>query len=116
MGPLWSYPLQHGADIIIYSANKYRGGHSYVIAGAVLSKGDLIKRVKTLRTFLGNMASPHTCWLLLQILVTLKVRIDQQAKNALEVAQFLIFHPSIEKVLFLDNLDKESDSYRIYKE
>ena len=82
MGPLWSHPLQHGADLVIYSATKYIGGHSDLIAGAVLGNSETILQVKTLRTFLGNMASPHTCWLLLRSLETLKVRMEQQQKNA----------------------------------
>jgi len=116
MGPLWSNPLQHGADLVIYSATKYIGGHSDVIAGAVLGNTALIKRVKTLRTFLGNMASPHTCWLLLRSLETLKIRMEQQAKNATAVAQFLVSHPLVEKVLFLGHLDKSSRTYKIFKE
>jgi len=116
MGPLWSNPLQYGADIVIYSATKYIGGHSDVIAGAVLGNEELIKRVKTLRTFLGNMASPHTCWLLLRSLETLKIRMEQQAKNAIDVARFLETHSLIEKVLFLGNLEKSSKSYRVFKE
>ena len=116
MGPLWSNPLKHGADIVIYSATKYIGGHSDVIAGAVLGNAELIKRVKTLRTFLGNMASPHTCWLLLRSLETLKIRMEQQAKNAIDIFQFLKAHAAVEKVLFLGNLDKSSKSYQIFKE
>lgn len=115
MGPLWSNPLQNGADLVIYSATKYIGGHSDVIAGAVLGNFDLIKRVKTLRTFLGNMASPHTCWLLLRSLETLKIRMEQQARNAQTVAEYLENHPQIEKVYYLGNLDKNSEMYRIYK-
>ncbi len=116
MGPLWSNPLQHGADLVIYSATKYIGGHSDVIAGAVLGSDKLIKRVKTLRTFLGNMASPHTCWLLLRSLETLKVRMEQQARNAKDLARFLAGHPAVEWVCFLGSLDVSSRAYRIYKE
>ncbi len=116
MGPLWSSPLLHGADLVIYSATKYIGGHSDVIAGAVLGNAELIKRVKTLRTFLGNMASPHTCWLLLRSLETLKIRMEQQAKNAKKVARFLQHHTQVKEVLFLGSLDKSSRAYRIYKE
>jgi len=116
MGPLWSNPLQHGADIVIYSATKYIGGHSDVIAGAVLGNVEVINRVKTLRTFLGNMASPHTCWLLLRSLETLKIRMEQQARNATEVAQFLEDHQLIEKVRYLGNLDESSRTYQIFKE
>ena len=116
MGPIWSDPLEHGADIVIYSATKYIGGHSDVIAGAVLGNKENIKRVKTLRTFLGNMASPHTCWLLLRSLETLKIRMEQQARNAIDVAHFLEGHPLIEKVSFLGNLDKDSHTYQVFKE
>lgn len=50
MGPLWQHPLQLGADIVMYSATKYIGGHSDLIAGAVLGNAEIIHRVKVLRT------------------------------------------------------------------
>ena len=115
MGPLWSHPLQLGADIVLYSATKYIGGHSDLIAGAVLGSAEVIGRVKTLRTFLGNMISPHTAWLLLRSLETLKVRMEQQAKNAQQVAQFLAAHPKVEKVHYLGMLTPEDSNYQLYK-
>ncbi len=115
MGPLWSHPLQLGADIVIYSATKYIGGHSDLIAGAVLGSDEIIKRVKVLRTFLGNMPSPHTCWLLLRSLETLKVRMEQQMKNARKVASFLNRHPKVEKVYYLGLIEPESKNYDLYK-
>ena len=115
MGPLWSHPLQLGADIVLYSATKYIGGHSDLIAGAVLGSAEVIGRVKTLRTFLGNMISPHTAWLLLRSLETLKVRMEQQAKNAQEVARFLAAHPKVEKVHYLGMLTPEDSNYQLYK-
>lgn len=115
MGPIWCSPLQHGADIVIYSATKYIGGHSDLIAGAVLGNQAIMQRVKVLRTFLGNMASPHTCWLLLRSLETLKVRMEQQARNAKKVAEFLLTHPKIKKVHYLGALKSSSRSYNIYK-
>jgi methionine-gamma-lyase len=51
MGPVWSHPLKHGADLVLYSATKYIGGHSDVIAGACLGSKALMTRVKGLRTF-----------------------------------------------------------------
>ncbi|NUM32685.1 MAG: cystathionine gamma-synthase family protein [Bacteroidetes bacterium] len=108
MGPLWQHPLKHGADLVLYSATKYIGGHSDVIAGACLGNSELMKRVKVLRTFLGNMAGPWTGWLLLRSLETLKARMDIQAFNAKRVVDFLNNHPKIEKVYFPGNL-KESD-------
>jgi methionine-gamma-lyase len=114
MGPLWQHPLKHGADLVLYSATKYIGGHSDVIAGACLGSNELIKRVKGLRTFLGNMASPNTGWLLLRSLETLKARMDIQASNANKVADFLNNHPTVEKVYFLGNLsEKDGEQFNI---
>lgn len=114
MGPVWQHPIKHGADLVIYSATKYIGGHSDVIAGACLGSHDLIKRVKELRTFLGNMASPNTGWLLMRSLETLKLRMDTQAYNADKVAEFLIGHPAVEKVYFPGTLsEKDGEQFHI---
>lgn len=115
MGPLWQHPLKHGADLVMYSATKYIGGHSDLIAGAVLGKKELMKRVRTLRTFLGNMAGPWTGWLLMRSLETLKVRMTQQAENASKVADFLAAHPKVEKVYYLGHLAENSEQYHIFK-
>ena len=115
MGPLWQHPLKHGADFVLYSATKYIGGHSDVIAGAVLGNKQVMTRVKTLRTFLGNMCGPWTGWLLLRSLETLKVRMDQQASNAQEVALFLKSHPKVEKVFYLGLIDHSDIEYKVYQ-
>lgn len=115
MGPLWQHPLRFGADLIVYSATKYIGGHSDVIAGAVLGYKEPMKRVKTLRTFLGNMAGPWTGWLLMRSLETLKVRMEQQQQNAIEIAKFLNVHPKVTKVHYLGMIDEDSASYELYK-
>lgn len=101
MGPIWQHPLKHGADLVLYSATKYIGGHSDVIAGACLGSKELMARIKGLRTFFGNMAGPWTGWLLMRSLETLKVRMEQQAKNAQKVAEYLSNHPKVEKVYYL---------------
>jgi len=101
MGPLWQHPLKQGADLVLYSATKYIGGHSDVIAGACLGTKELIGRVKVMRTFLGSMAGPWTGWLLLRSLETLKPRMEAQARNAAQVAGFLVKHPKVTKVFYL---------------
>lgn len=114
MGPLWQQPLKNGADLVLYSATKYIGGHSDVIAGACLGSSELLKRVKGLRTFLGNMASPNTGWLLLRSLETLKVRMDAQAFGATKVAAFLNAHPAVEKVYYIGNItEKDGEQFKI---
>ncbi|MEP2668297.1 MAG: cystathionine gamma-synthase family protein [Cyclobacteriaceae bacterium] len=116
MGPLWQHPLQLGADLSLYSATKYIGGHSDVIAGAVCGSKAVITRVKTLRTFLGNMAGPWTGWLLLRSLETLKVRMEKQAANAKVVADHLLTHPKVEKVYYLGHISPDDAmQYAIYK-
>ncbi len=101
MGPLWQHPMKQGADLVLYSATKYIGGHSDVIAGACLGSKELMTRVKGLRSFLGCMAGPWTGWLLLRSLETLKARMETQARGAAEVAEFLRRHPKVKKVHYL---------------
>jgi methionine-gamma-lyase len=100
MGPLWQHPLEHGADIVLYSATKYIGGHSDLIAGAVLGNKEHIKKIKTLRTFLGNMASPWTGWMLMRSLETLKIRMEKQQENALAIVSYLADHPLVQKIYY----------------
>lgn len=117
LGPLWQKPLELGADITVYSATKYLGGHSDLIAGAVMGTTEVITRIKTLRTFLGNMISPHTAWMLLRSLETLQIRMDRQQANAIKVAQFLAEHPMVDKVYFLGEGGEVSEKSRqIYQE
>ena len=116
MGPLWSHPIEHGADFVLYSATKYIGGHSDIIAGACLGSKSLMARIKGLRTFLGNMTSPWTGWLLMRSLETLKPRMETQARNAAEVAKFLQNHELVEKVYYLGFIPEEDKvNYAIYK-
>lgn len=116
MGPLWQHPLKLGADLVLYSATKYIGGHSDVIAGAVVGSADLIGKIKKSRTFFGTMIDPHTSWLLMRSLETLKIRMETAAQNAEKVADYLLTHPKVEKVYYLgytgiNNPDQEA----IYK-
>ena len=116
MGPLWQHPLQLGADLVLYSATKYIGGHSDVVAGAALGNKELIGRIKVLRTFFGSMASPYDAWLLTRSLETLKLRMEQQARNAQRVARFLQVHPMVDRVHYLGLLtEADGEQWRIYK-
>jgi methionine-gamma-lyase len=115
MGPLWQHPLRLGADLVLYSATKYIGGHSDVIAGACLGSSALIRRVRTLRTFLGNMPGPWNSWLLLRSLETLKVRMEAQAANAMKVAKYLEMHPKVERVYYLGLLEEGDPQYAVYR-
>lgn len=116
LGPLWQHPLKHGADLVLYSATKYIGGHSDVIAGACLGNSALMARVKTLRTFMGNMIAPHTGWLLLRSLETMKLRMEKQAENARIVAERLKNHPKIAGIHYLGLLTPaDGEAYETYR-
>jgi methionine-gamma-lyase len=115
LGPLWQHPLQHGADLVLYSATKYIGGHSDVIAGVCMGPKALMDQVRTLRTFMGTNSSPWTGWLILRSLETLKLRMTAQMKNARYVADYLANHPKIKNVHFLGNLTEEHPQFRTYK-
>ena len=115
LGPLWQHPLQHGADLVLYSATKFIGGHSDVVAGACLGRSALIERVKSMRTFLGTMAGPWTGWLLMRSLETLKLRMTCQMKNARYVADFLADHPKVEHVYYLGHLAQDDPQHLVYQ-
>ncbi|TNE29937.1 MAG: cystathionine gamma-synthase family protein [Bacteroidetes bacterium] len=101
MGPVFCKPSEFGADLVLYSATKYIGGHSDVVAGAAVGSAELITRIKTLRTFLGNMGSPFNSWLLMRSLETLSIRMERQAQTAEIVADWLKEHPKVEVVHYL---------------
>jgi methionine-gamma-lyase len=116
LGPVWQHPLQHGADIVVYSATKYIGGHSDLIAGAVLGSQELIHRIKVMRTFMGNMAGPWTGWLLMRSLETLKLRMEKQTSNAQKLVGYLKDHPKVDSVSYLGLLTEDDGrQYEIYK-
>ncbi len=115
MGPLWQHPLKFGADLVLYSATKYIGGHSDVIAGACLGSKELIGEVKGMRTFLGNMAGPWTGWLLLRSLETLKVRMEKQAENAAYVYEAIKGHPKVKTIHYLGALKHGTPQHRIFE-
>jgi methionine-gamma-lyase len=99
LGPLWQKPLQHGADLILYSLTKYVGGHSDLIAGACMGRADLMGRVAEMRTICGTVTDPHTAWLLMRSLETLHIRMERSQANAVELVRRLRGHAKIEAVL-----------------
>ena len=115
LGPLWQHPIKLGADLVLYSATKYIGGHSDVIAGVALGSRDLMRPVKDMRTILGTMSTPLTGWLLLRSLETLKLRMTSQMKNARYVANYLADHPNVERVYYLGHLTEDDADFAVYR-
>ena len=101
LGPVFQRPIEHGADISLYSLTKYVGGHSDLIAGAALGAKAVMKQVKALRGAIGTQLDPHSCWMLGRSLETLSIRMEKANNNALEVANFLRDHPKVEGIHYL---------------
>lgn len=114
LGPVFQRPTEHGADISLYSLTKYVGGHSDLIAGAVLGPKAVIKQVKALRGAIGTQLDPHSCWMLGRSLETLQLRMERANSNARAVADFLRDHPKVERVHYLPYHDPDSPSGRTF--
>ncbi len=115
LGPVFQRPLASGADIVIYSATKFLGGHSDLIAGIAVGTREALKPVAAMRTFTGTMADPWTGWLLLRSLETLALRMNRQAETAGKVAAVLARHPKIETVRYLGFLEKGDPQFELYQ-
>jgi methionine-gamma-lyase len=98
LGPVFQSPLAHGADLSIYSLTKYVGGHSDLIAGAVMGSQPHLKAIRALRSAIGTQLDPHSCWMLSRSLETVALRMQRAAENAAKVAQFLSEHPKVARI------------------
>ena len=114
LGPVFQRPIEHGADISLYSLTKYVGGHSDLIAGAALGSKALMRQVKSLRSAIGTQLDPHSCWMLGRSLETLGIRMAKANDNALAVANFLHHHPRVEKIHYLPYHDRASPAGRVF--
>jgi cystathionine gamma-synthase/cystathionine gamma-lyase/cystathionine beta-lyase len=91
-------PLQTGFDLVFHSATKYLGGHSDLVAGAVMGDADLIEQVRKTINFFGGSLDPHAGFLLARGIKTLALRVQAQNANALALARFLEDHPAVAAV------------------
>lgn len=101
LGPLWSAPLQHGADIVLYSLTKYAGGHSDLVAGGVLGSKHWLTPIRMMRNTIGTIADPNTAWMLLRSLETVELRMTRAGENAAKVCAWLAQHPKVEGLGYL---------------
>jgi methionine-gamma-lyase len=117
LGPLWAKPLDHGADLSIYSLTKYAGGHSDLVAGGVVGAKALIDPIRMMRNTIGTITDPNTAWMLLRSLETLELRMSKAGENAAKVCAFLRQHAKVESVGYLGFLAdggdaRQADIYR----
>jgi methionine-gamma-lyase len=115
LGPVFQRPAPLGADLVIYSATKFIGGHSDLVAGLVSGPRHLLDPIRGYRTILGTMTTPFNGWLLLRSLETLSVRMRRQAKSAAALARLLAGHARVTKVLYPGLLEPGSSQAEIWK-
>jgi len=104
LGPVFQHPLDHGADVSVYSLTKYVGGHSDLVAGGVIGPKQLVSPVRSLRSSLGTQLDPNTSWMIMRSMETLALRMRASADNAARVAGFLAQHPKVSNVNYLGHL------------
>lgn len=99
--PYLQKPLDLGADIVMHSATKYLGGHSDVIAGALVIKDKALGDELHFKQFAtGGTLGPMDSFLVLRGIKTLHLRVQRHCENGVKVAEFLKNHPKIDKVYY----------------
>lgn len=100
--PVLQNPLDLGADIVMHSCTKYLGGHSDVLAGALIFKRDdaFTQRVRETHKQVGAVLPAFDSWLLVRSIKSLSARMRVHCENARQIAAFLNQHPKIEAVYY----------------
>ena len=99
--PYIQTPLDLGADIVMHSATKYLGGHSDVIAGALIAKTpELGEKFHFIQFASGGILGPHDSYLVLRGIKTLALRVQRHSENGQKIAEFLQNHPKVDQVFY----------------
>ncbi len=99
--PVFQSPFAMGADIVMYSLTKYHGGHSDVLAGALITDDrGIAERLGYFQNAVGAVLGPMDCYLVLRGIKTMALRVERHAENAIRVARFLERHPGVRKVYY----------------
>lgn len=96
--PINFRPAEHGYDLSLHSCTKYINGHSDLVAGAVIGRGELVEKIRHQLNHLGGSLDPHACFLLHRGLKTLALRMRHQNESALRIASFLDAAPGVTRV------------------
>ncbi|MBX3637840.1 MAG: PLP-dependent transferase [Rubrivivax sp.] len=100
--PVLSQPLALGADLVMHAATKYLGGHSDLVAGALVVRedGEFWQRVRKVRAQVGGTLGSFEAWLLLRGMRTLHLRVRAATASAQRIAEHFAAHPAVEQVLY----------------
>ena len=97
--PYLQQPLKSGADLVVYSTTKYLGGHSDVVGGAVVGRGQTLReKLAFIQNAVGAVPAPLDCFLVLRGIKTLPIRMERHSQNATIIAEYLSHHPRVVQV------------------
>jgi cystathionine gamma-lyase len=99
--PYLQRPLELGADVVLHSLTKYIGGHSDVVAGALIGNDEeLRKELAFYQNAVGGQLGPMDAFLVLRGVKTLSLRMERHCANAQRIAEALTQHPLVERVFY----------------
>ncbi|KAB7706490.1 aminotransferase class I/II-fold pyridoxal phosphate-dependent enzyme [Bacillus aerolatus] len=107
--PYLLQPYTKGIDLVVHSATKYIGGHSDITAGVVAGRKELIAAARSRIVNMGMNLSPFESWLAYRGLKTLAIRMERQAKNAQELADFLRQHSQVKKMYYPEYVSEQGN-------
>ena len=101
LSPVWQQPLRLGAELVVHSTTKYINGHSDVVGGAVIAaRSELYQSLCWWANCLGLTGSPFDSFMTLRGLRTLNARLEVHARNAQQLAQWLVLQPQVTRVFY----------------
>jgi cystathionine gamma-lyase len=99
--PVLTRPLELGADIVMHSATKYLGGHSDLMGGALVMRDKALRdELYFVQNATGAIMGPLECFLCSRGIKTLELRVREQSRTALQLAEWLAKHPQVNRVLY----------------
>lgn len=99
--PVLQHPLEHGADVVVYSTTKHIDGQGRTLGGAILgSESYITERVQPFIRHAGPALSPFNAWVLVKSLETLTLRVDAEARSAATLAEHLEAAEGVERVWY----------------
>ena len=101
MSPFFQQPLALGADIVLHSTTKYINGHSDVVGGVIVTSNDEVaERIRFHQNACGATPGPMDSFLTLRGIKTLHLRMREHEKSATSLANWLVKHPKVERVIY----------------
>jgi methionine-gamma-lyase len=115
LGPVFQRPLRHGADLVMYSLTKYIGGHSDLVAGAIVGSRKVVQPVRQLRSAVGSQLDPNSAWMIMRSMETLSLRMHRASANAELVAKYLRHEDKVTSVNYLGFLEPDDPRYAVFE-